>query len=337
MKSRESGKMIDDQKISVIIPVYNKEKYINRCLDSVIGQTYRNLEIILIDDGSTDASLSICRQYEKKDPRIRVFAKPNGGVSSARNCGLEHCTGKLIAFVDPDDWIDLRYFAELVDSLQKYHADIACCYAKEISERYHTEKTQSHETGKTIITRKNQVDWCDHTRSQRSACMAIYKKHNIKDVFFAEDIAIGEDTLFFVQAVGRMQLMVKLDKALYYYSLNDISAMGETWNTSKLSVFEAYRRMKEIFRNDAELYPAVRVANASNSLYIVTRYYADENFIAEGLKPCAATFRQDVLPLFGTLIHDKQWFNLCKSIGFLVSPSLFVKIYHLRYRKGRQR
>lgn len=333
----KSKKMISEQQVSVIIPIYNKEKYINRCLDSVIAQTYRNLEIILIDDGSTDASLSICRQYEERDLRVKVITKPNGGVSSARNCGLEHCTGELIAFVDPDDWLELEYFAELVECLQKYHADIACCYQKEISEHYNTVKTQCYETGKIITTHKSQVDWCNHTRSQRSVWGAVYKKYIINGIVFAEDISIGEDTLFFAQAAGRMQLMVKLDKALYNYSLNDESAMGEEWNTSKLSVFEAYRRMKEIFKDDTELYPAVRVANASNSLYIVTRYYADNKFIKEGLSPCEKTFREDAIPLMKCLIHDRQWFSLGKAVAFWIAPRAFIRIYHLRYLRGRKR
>lgn len=323
--------------ISVIIPVYNKEKYISRCLDSVLAQTYKNLEIILIDDGSTDASLSICRQYAEKDKRIEVIAKPNGGVSSARNCGLEHCTGELVAFVDSDDWLELEYFEELVRCLQEYHADIAGGYLREISEKYYTVKTQCHETGKVIVTQRAQVDWCDHTRSQREVFGAVYKNDVIQKLRFAEDITIGEDTLFFAQAVGRMKIMAKLDKALYNYSLNDTSAMGERWNTSKLSVFEAYRRMKEIFRNDSELYPAVRVANASNSLYIATRYYADDNFVKEGLLPCKRTFREDAVPLVKCLIHDRQWFSLGKALVFWISPEMFVRIYHLRYRNGRKR
>ena len=96
--------MLNDT-VSIIVPIYNKEKYLEKCLDSILGQTYRDLEIILVDDGSTDNSLVICQHYAEKDPRIKIYHKPNGGVSSARNLGLEKSTGKYISFVDPDDFI----------------------------------------------------------------------------------------------------------------------------------------------------------------------------------------------------------------------------------------
>lgn len=102
-------------KISVIIPVYNVEKYLKRCLDSVINQAYKNLEIILVDDGSSDGSSDICDKYAKKDNRITVFHKENAGVSSARNIGLENCSGDYISFIDADDWIE-KGFYEYVNS-----------------------------------------------------------------------------------------------------------------------------------------------------------------------------------------------------------------------------
>lgn len=103
-------------KISVIIPVYNVEKYLKRCLDSVISQKYKNLEIILIDDGSTDNSGKICDEYAQKDKRIIVIHKENGGLSDARNKGLEVCTGDYISFVDSDDWIEEDFFEYVVNN-----------------------------------------------------------------------------------------------------------------------------------------------------------------------------------------------------------------------------
>lgn len=97
-------------KISIIIPIYNVEQYLPQCLDSIINQTYKNLEIILINDGSTDNSGKICDNYAKVDNRIHVFHKKNEGVSSARNLGLEKCTGDFIGFVDPDDFIELNMY-----------------------------------------------------------------------------------------------------------------------------------------------------------------------------------------------------------------------------------
>ena len=113
--------------ISVIVPIYNVEKYINRCIDSIIEQTYTNLEIILVDDGSTDNSGSICDEYAKKDNRIKVIHKENGGVSSARNVGLDTAIGQYITFVDSDDYIEKKYCEILLKTLKKQKADCVAC------------------------------------------------------------------------------------------------------------------------------------------------------------------------------------------------------------------
>ena len=112
--------------ISVIVPVYNVEYYLKQCLDSIVNQTYRNLEIILVDDGSTDRSGDICDEYAQIDARIKVIHKENGGLSSARNAGLDVCTsgGELIAFVDSDDWLELDMFEVLYTNLKEKNVDI---------------------------------------------------------------------------------------------------------------------------------------------------------------------------------------------------------------------
>ena len=112
--------------ISVIVPVYNVEKYLRKCVDSVLSQTYTNLEIILVDDGSTDNSGKICDEYALKDPRIIVIHKQNGGLSSARNCGMKKAIGRFYAFVDSDDWIENIFIETLYNTLCKFKTQIAC-------------------------------------------------------------------------------------------------------------------------------------------------------------------------------------------------------------------
>lgn len=104
---------MDNELISIIVPVYNVEKYIAKCLDSLVNQTYLNIEILLIDDGSTDKSLSICKKYAAVDSRIKLFSKENGGVSSARNLGLLHVQGEYVVFVDSDDFVSPKYCEHL--------------------------------------------------------------------------------------------------------------------------------------------------------------------------------------------------------------------------------
>lgn len=113
--------------ISVIVPVYKVEKYIKKCIESIINQTYENLEIILVDDGSPDNCGKICDEYAKKDKRIKVIHKENGGVSSARNLGLEKSNGQYITFIDSDDWIEEEYCEILLTTLKEQNADCAIC------------------------------------------------------------------------------------------------------------------------------------------------------------------------------------------------------------------
>ncbi len=111
--------------ISVIVPVYNVEKYLARCIDSILVQTYKNIEILLIDDGALDNSGNICDEYEKKDMRVKVIHKKNGGLSDARNCGIENATGDFLSFIDSDDWIEPEFLETLYNSLKENNADIS--------------------------------------------------------------------------------------------------------------------------------------------------------------------------------------------------------------------
>ena len=124
----------EEELISVIVPVYNVEKYLEKCIDSIINQTYQNLEIILVDDGSTDGSGKICDEYSRKDNRIKVIHKENGGLSDARNIGIKNANGGLIGFIDSDDYITENMFEVLQKDLRKYNADISSCDIQNVNE-----------------------------------------------------------------------------------------------------------------------------------------------------------------------------------------------------------
>lgn len=112
-------------KVSIIVPIYNMEKYLGRCIDSILVQTHTNIEVILVDDGSTDSSPQVCDDYAKRDPRIKVIHKSNGGLSSARNAGLDIATGDYIGFVDSDDYISTDMYKVLAERLDNSDCEIA--------------------------------------------------------------------------------------------------------------------------------------------------------------------------------------------------------------------
>ena len=113
--------------ISIIVPIYNAEKYIHRCLDSILAQTYKNFELILINDGSIDNRGKICDEYSQRDNRIKVIHKNNGGVASARQCGIENAKGEYTIHIDPDDWVESNMLEELYNKAIKEKADVVIC------------------------------------------------------------------------------------------------------------------------------------------------------------------------------------------------------------------
>lgn len=121
--------------ISVIVPVYNVEEYLPRCVDSILAQTYKNLEIILVDDGTKDASDKICDEYAAKDPRVKVIHKENGGLSSARNAGIDIARGEYLGFVDSDDWIEPEMYEQMLALTQKYDVKLVCAGRYDFSSR----------------------------------------------------------------------------------------------------------------------------------------------------------------------------------------------------------
>lgn len=116
-----------NNKISIIVPIYNTEKFLSRCVSSILGQTYKNIEVILVDDGSTDTSLELCHHFNSQDDRVKVFHRDNAGAGAARNFGIEQATGNYIGFVDADDWVDSDMYQYLYDLMMQYNADITIC------------------------------------------------------------------------------------------------------------------------------------------------------------------------------------------------------------------
>ncbi|MGN0418016.1 glycosyltransferase family 2 protein [Anaerostipes faecalis] len=205
--------------ISVIVPVYNTAEHLEKCLDSIINNTYKNLEIICINDGSKDNSIEILRQYEKKDLRIHIIDGPNQGVSSARNQGLKMATGEYIAFIDSDDWIHHRFFEILLKQIIETNTDIAVGgfgYTK--SSRFEEE---------TIVVRDTHYKLCDLSSIMQDYFLKsyiwgrIYKKDVIQSLLFMDGLRLGEDTIFNLLAItipDTIKMSVTEEKLYYYYA-----------------------------------------------------------------------------------------------------------------------
>ena len=216
---------MDEKLVSVIIPAYNIEDYIGRCLDSIISQTYKNLEIIVVDDGSRDYTGEILDNYAKKDRRIKVIHKENGGVSSARNKGIEAAEGDYIGFIDGDDLIEPGMYKTLVDLLEEENADIAHCgYQMVFPDRI----DYYHNTGKKKIqtTEEGLKDLLSGEMIEPGLVNKLYKKELIKNCRLNETVKINEDLLMNYQLFKLSQKSVYYDITPYSYMIRSSSATG---------------------------------------------------------------------------------------------------------------
>lgn len=240
--------------ISVIVPVYNVDKYLERCLDSIINQTYNNLEIILIDDGSTDKSAKICDVYKNKDQRIVVIHKKNEGVSSARNYGLKIAHGNYVGFVDSDDYINSNMYEILYANFLKYNVDISMCNYNIIKQR--TVDSRYHENLKNddfIIENKEQFyKMLNQFYFKGFLWNKLFKKDNAKKIGFRSDISFCEDLLFVAEYAQACNTFCYYKKPLYNYVIRESSAIRSKISLKTLSVIKAYEEIIKILNKFAK-------------------------------------------------------------------------------------
>lgn len=234
------------EKISVIIPVYKVEKYLSKCVDSVLSQTYKNLEVFLVDDGSPDNCGKICDEYAKKDERVKVIHKQNGGVSSARNAGLEVCTGDYITFVDSDDWIEPTYVEELYNAIKKYDCDVSVCGFNEVNEDGNIKCTSNY--------KEINVDCCKNNFYEAFFCKnnlrhyvwgILYKKNIFAKLRFPVGINY-EDTYIMTDVCENIVNGIAIvKKALYNYAKFRTGSITKDISRKRFDVLVAKRRSVE--------------------------------------------------------------------------------------------
>ena len=203
--------------ISIIVPVYKAQSYLRRCIDSLLAQTYTNFELILVDDGSPDNSGAICDLYARKDPRVKVFHKDNGGVSSARQYGIEHATGLYTIHADPDDWADPTMLRELYDQATATNADIIFCdyYTHKKGRTCHVSQTpqslQANELLKQFLRQElHGAMWNKLIRT------TLYTRYNIT---FPREMTRWEDLFVICTLYTHPVTTVHLPRAFYHYDL----------------------------------------------------------------------------------------------------------------------
>lgn len=231
--------------ISVIIPVYNVEKYLARCVESILRQTYQNLEIWLIDDGSTDGSGKICDKYTQKEARIRTLHKTHGGVSSARNMGLEHATGDYISFVDADDYIESSMYEQLLSALINNKADISMCGVANVWQTGKRNEAGHRYPAEKLYT--NFREWMEDFSIYGMygiSCNKLFKKQMIGNTRFDTRLKRAEDVRFVFEVTKNDRKIIVIPQPLYCYFQRNRSSVRQL----KISYLASeYRVWKEIF------------------------------------------------------------------------------------------
>lgn len=238
--------------ISVIVPIYKVEPYLDRCVKSIVSQTYDNLEIILVDDGSPDGCPAMCDEWAQKDSRIKVIHKTNGGLSDARNAGLAAASGELIGFIDSDDWIEPDFFTALYGAMAQTGAEIAECAAAFVAE-----------DGKTIKIRKeaplaalDRIEALRRLVLEDGVYQTVWNKLYRREVIRGSSFAVGkynEDDFWTYQVFDQIHKLAIIETPLYNYLQRNTSIIGAGYSLRRLDGLEARFQRMEYLQKYEEL------------------------------------------------------------------------------------
>lgn len=214
-------------KVSIIVPVYKAEAYLHRCVDSILAQTFTDFELLLIDDGSPDKSGEICDEYAQKDKRIRVFHKNNGGVSSARNFGLNNACGDWTTFVDSDDFLDISSLKIMYELTNRYDSDLYC-FKYRISNGFDIVLSKYDLQKSTIcnMSKDSMIKKILTYQTNCGPCAKLFRTEKLKKHKFDETLRIGEDLLLNLSYISNLQKpIIHSDACVYNYYMNTQSVM----------------------------------------------------------------------------------------------------------------
>ena len=266
---------MNENLISLIVPVFNCESKLSKCLESILNQTYQNIEVILIDDGSKDLSPKICDDFATQDKRIQVIHKKNEGVSIARNTGIKRAKGKFVQFVDSDDIIEPDMCEQLINAITKDSFDLAICGYKKLSKNYIKEVYYDNKT----INKNNIEPEINNLLALgfiNSPWNKLYVREKIKSLF-SPNLSLGEDLLFNLDYLLRTKKIIVLNKCLYNYNEDTPSSLMKNNKKNDFDIFlKLY--MKSIDFCKSKFGPNCKLDGA-NSIFIKSVFYKFQDII----------------------------------------------------------
>lgn len=315
--------------ISVIVPIYNVEKYLRKCIDSIVNQTYKNLEIILVDDGSTDGCFEICDEYAPKDGRIKVIHKQNGGLSDARNAGIDIASGEYLAFIDSDDRVSKFYIQNLYYLIDRYDADMAITSIRRV---YEGSKDKIYE--KSI----NDEPVLIHTAKECienlfrggyynvNAFAKIYKKELFSGIRFPKG-QIYEDLATTPIIASKADRIAFCDLKDYFYLIRDNSIMTSKGSAKDLIIFDILDELEKYFRDDQDIVKSIEARKLRDAFMSFYKFKDNLDDLSRG-----ALIKMDriIKNNSAAVLKDKNS-NTRDRIGVVIYNLLGLKAY-LKFR-----
>lgn len=252
-------------KISIIVPVYNSEKYLEKCIESILGQTYQDYELILANDGSTDTSNIICEKYLKKSDKIKILNLQHRGVSYARNQGILKATGEFICFIDSDDEVDKTYLETLILLQEKYNADIV-----EVKTCYMGNTSRKNIEDKEEVLSKQQMMYRLYSEEGKNTVLItnkLFKKNLFKEIEFDENHKNEDEFIIHKLIFETKGKIVASNKRLYFYRIHKNSRQ-RTFDSKKLDILEVYDEREKYFSTDGKLKIRNRIAKIDMVLFL---------------------------------------------------------------------
>ena len=254
--------------ISVIVPVYNTEKYLKKCIDSIIMQTYKEFELFLVDDGSTDSCPMLCDEYAVTDSRVKVIHKKNEGQGMARNMALDAASGKYISFIDSDDWVVPNMLEKMVNAAEQYSADIVFCGIAVFNGLKITEN-RYFEDIKLYDKHSLMKDYVSTPYIHTGPCNKLYR-HFLFDKIRFPNIRAREDAYIMHEVLGQCKTGVHVGECLYIQFVHQGSTERSKFNLNKLSLLECAKRLQQyIFEYFPDLYEYVELKYANEIIYVM--------------------------------------------------------------------
>lgn len=322
---------MDNIKISVIIPVYNTEKYLEKCLESVINQNFKEIEIIIINDHSIDNSLNIIEKYMKIDKRIVLInKKENEGLLAVRKLGIKNAKGKYISFIDSDDWVEQNYFSDMYEIASKKNADVVISdfYTNFINgvQSYNIDQKDEKEE----ILNTNAIKNIFNGNARGILCNKLIRKEVLKNnIFFYEDVSLGEDGIMMIQTLYYSKKILKNNKAYYHYMQNPNSITNKKLSMAKMSDMYKYLNIIEKFLHYNKINLDLEFKRFKIDRLNFVMFNSELNFNNMEYKKIVKDYLEFLKSIKVTDISGKRFKVFCPLLKIFNNNLAFILIYKL--------